>query len=291
MTPKNHQSGQSKMQFQRVNRSQSSPNGSKQTAKRDQKTGGLVDDGGRSSCGTIQNSAQAQHNAANHQSVAVSWLKGNSKLGWLQNGTRKASILIGAAGVTLALLSLMTGLIADEFQPQDRVDLASFEINPRPDDVPLLMERKPPKLDPIEVPPAPPIVDIIRTDQPSEPIIVPGQPKGVFDPKIYVIRTSVPIIPSDTDPQPLIRVPPIMPPRATRSGHCQMAFDISPEGTPFNIKASSCSETVFQRPAVRAVGKWVYRPEIKDGLPVMRTGLTTTIRFKLTDDRGGIIPE
>lgn len=291
MTPKNRQSDQSKAQSQGVKESQSSPTGSNQTDKRDQKTRGLVDDEGRSSSETIQNSAQAQHNAADHQSAAASRLNGGGKLGWLQNGTRKASILIGAGGVTLALLSLMTGLIADEFQPQDRVDLASFEINPKPDDVPLLMERNPPKLDPIKVPPAPPIVEIIRTDQPSEPIIIPGQPKDVFDLGQYVIRASVPIIPSDTDPQPLIRVPPIMPPRATRSGHCQMAFDISPEGTPFNIKASSCSETVFQRPAVRAVGKWVYRPEIKDGLPIMRTGLTTTIRFRLMNDRGGIIPE
>jgi protein TonB len=199
--------------------------------------------------------------------------------------------MIGAGGVTALLLGLMTWLIADEFQSEDSVDFASFEINPKPDDIPLLIERTPPKLDAIDVPPPPPVVDILPTDRPSEPIIIPHQPDTVFDPSQYIVRTVRSVIPSDTDPKPLIRVPPIMPPRASRSGHCQMLFDIGSDGKPFNIAVSACSDRVFERPAIRAVGKWVYRAEVKDGLPVTRTGLTTIIRFRLTDDRGDIIPE
>jgi hypothetical protein len=70
-----------------------------------------------------------------------------------------------------------------------------------------------------------------------------------------------------------------------------MLFDVGPDKKPFNIEASSCSDTVFKRPAIGAVGKWVYRAEVKDGLPVRRTGLTTIIRFRLTDYRGNFIPE
>lgn len=264
---------------------------SNETLNREQGLGVFRGDRVRPVCGTDHKSADVQPYAAVLPSVGVSLRSSGRNPGWLQSGMTKASILLGAGGVTLALLAVMTVLIADEFQPQDRVDLASFEINPKPDDIPILVDRNPPKLEKIEVPPPPPIVEITRTDQPAEPIIVPHQPKRVFDAKQYVIQTSVPIIPSDTDPQPLIRVPPIMPPRASRSGHCQMTFNIGPDGIPFTIAAASCSETLFQRAAIRAVGKWVYRPEIKDGLPVMQTGLTTTIRFRLMDERGEIIPE
>lgn len=233
----------------------------------------------------------AEPPTAGRQKEGDSASSGDRRLLWLQNSTTKASIMIGAGGVTVLLLSLMTFLIADEFQPSDSVDLAIFEINPKPDDIPLLIERTPPQIDPIDVPPPPPVVDIVPTDRPSEPIIVPRQPHTDFDPFQYVVRTGREVVASDTDPQPLIRVPPTMPPRASRSGHCQMVFDVGSDGKPFNVAAPSCSDTVFARPATRAVGKWVYRPEVKDGLPVTQIGLTTIIRFRLTDDRGDIIPE
>jgi hypothetical protein len=63
----------------------------------------------------------------------------------LQNSTIKASIIIGAGGVTTLLLGLMTLLIAGEFQAADSVDFANFEINPKPNAIPLLIERTPPK--------------------------------------------------------------------------------------------------------------------------------------------------
>lgn len=285
------QSATCETRSQAVHGGGSSAQDSNETLKRKQSPRIFGNGGVRSVFGTFHNSADPQPYGGVIPIGGVSPIGGGRHPGWLQNGTTNASILLGAGGVTLGLLAVMTVLIADEFQPQDRVDLASFEINPKPDDIPILVDRNPPKLEPIEVPPPPPRVVIADTQQPTEPIIAPLQLKHTFDPKRYVIRTSVPIIPSDTDPQPLIRVPPIMPLRATRSGRCQMGFDIGADGIPFNIVASSCSEAVFRRDAIRAVGKWVYRPEIKDGLPVMQTGMTTTIRFRLMDGRGEIIPE
>jgi protein TonB len=211
---------------------------------------------------------------------------------FLYRSSIKASVLAGAGIVTVGLLSVMVGLIADEFEPQDRLELAVFEINPKPDDLPLLTDRTPPKLlDRIEVPPPPPTVDVPVTDRPVEPVHTPGSPKDIFDLKPYIVPTKVAIHRTDSDPTPLVRVPPTMPPRASRSGHCRLSFDISSDGTPYNVRAPICSQSLFESAAIRSVQKWIYRPKIEDGLPVTRTGLNTIIRFNLTDERGALIPE
>lgn len=211
---------------------------------------------------------------------------------WLRSGASKASILMGAGLVTLGLLGFMTALIAEEFEPQDRIELAAFEINAKPEETPLLINRAPPQLlERIEVPPPPPSVDIPVTDRPIEPVARAENPDNVFDPKPYIVPTVFVITPADADPTPLVRVPPIMPPRANRSGHCRVSFDIGPDGKPYNVRALACSQSLFERAAIRSVGKWVYRPKIENGLPVTRTGLETVIRFRLTDEYGGLIPE
>jgi protein TonB len=212
--------------------------------------------------------------------------------GVMRQGVTRASVLAGAGVITLGLLGLMIGLISDEFEPKDKIEMAAFEINAEPDELPLLTERTPPKLlDPIEVPPPPSSVDIPVTDRPLEPVHNPSNPGHVFDPKSYIVPTRLTLRPTDTDPTPLVRVPPVMPPRAARSGHCLISFDISSEGATYNVQASRCSQSLFERSAIRSVQKWVYRPKIQDGLPVTRKGLQTVIRFNLTDESGNIIPE
>jgi len=96
---------------------------------------------------------------------------------------------------------------------------------------------------------------------------------------------------SDRDALPLVRIPPIMPTRADRSGHCKVRFDVSPDGTPFNIEAISCSQTLFKLPSVRSVRNWKYNPKIVNGRTVSRSGVETKISFRLTDERGNLIPE
>lgn len=126
---------------------------------------------------------------------------------WMQKGTIRASVFVGAGVVTVTLLGMMTVLIADEFEPQDTVELANFKINPKLDDIALLAERTPPKLlDRIEVPPPPPPLDIPLTNRPSEPIITVFNPDTPFDPKLFITKTVFTITPSDTDPIPLVRV-------------------------------------------------------------------------------------
>ena len=96
---------------------------------------------------------------------------------------------------------------------------------------------------------------------------------------------------SDRDAQPLVRIPPIMPPRAETSGHCKVQFDVSPEGQPFNVLATYCTKSLFKRSSIKSVQKWKYNPKIVDGRGVARSGVESKITFRLTDERGKIIPE
>ena len=82
-----------------------------------------------------------------------------------------------------------------------------------------------------------------------------------------------------------------MPPRAEKSGHCKVRFDVSPEGAPFNVQATYCTQSLFERASIKSVQKWKYNPKIVDGRAVARSGVESKITFKLTDERGRMIPE
>lgn len=96
---------------------------------------------------------------------------------------------------------------------------------------------------------------------------------------------------SDRDVQPLVRIPPGMPPRAEKSGHCRLRFDVSPEGSPINVVATHCTESIFENASVKSVQKWKYNPKIVNGLPVTRRGVENKVSFRLKDEYGNIIPE
>jgi len=210
----------------------------------------------------------------------------------VKRSVKHVPVLMGAAGITAGLFGVMTLLIADEFRPQDTIEIADFDFNAKPIELPIKIDRRPPKLlEPIEIPPPPPHVEIPTTQLPHEPIVTTSTPADAFDPTTLTIPANYKIQAADGDPQPISRIGPVMPSRADRSGHCRISFDISPDGKPYNIRARTCSQSHFERPATRSVEKWTYRPEIRDGLPVTRTGLETLIRFNLLDERGTLIPE
>ena len=199
--------------------------------------------------------------------------------------------IIPAAIVTVGLFILMMSLISDEFQPQDKIELADFEINPRVEEVEVAQrEITNVEIKQIETPPPPPQIERAKSDRPAEPVAkLEGAIPQFEAPKID--RSQFQIAVSDRDAQPLVRIPPQMPPRAEKSGHCRVRFDVSPEGQPFNVVATSCTQNVFERPSIRSVQKWKYNPKIQDGRPVGRTGVESKITFRLTDERGNIIPE
>ena len=199
--------------------------------------------------------------------------------------------IIPAAIVTVGLFVLMMSLISEEFKPQDKIELADFEINPKVEDVKILeRETKVTEIKKIETPPPPPQIERAKSDRPSEPVAsLEGEIPEFEAPKID--RSQFEIAISDRDAQPLVRIPPQMPPRAEKSGHCRVKFNVSPEGQPFDVVATYCTQSLFERPSVRSVQKWKYNPKISNGRPVGRTGVESKITFRLADERGNIIPE
>ncbi|WP_371397523.1 energy transducer TonB [Fretibacter rubidus] len=185
----------------------------------------------------------------------------------------------------------MAGLISIDFAAPEPVVAQVFDIYPVADDIKIFKSDT--KLKPfkrVEIPPVTPQLDTQSTKNVSvEPVSVDpvdfDWTPPTLDRKRYIINAA------DTDEQPLLRQAPAMPTRASRSGHCIMAFDVNAEGAPYNIIATNCSDNVFTRASVKAVGKWRYRPKVVGGQAVSRTGMRSKISFQLTDEAGRIIPE
>lgn len=196
-----------------------------------------------------------------------------------------------AAAITVGLFVLMMTLIAEEFKPQEKVATASFEINPTVEDIKVIKrETKVQKVKKVITPPPPPTIERQQAAKPQERIAsLEGAIPEFEAPKIDKQNFKIQV--SDRDAQPLVKIPPIMPPRAEKSGHCLVRFDVSPEGAPFNVVATFCTQKLFERATIKSVQKWKYNPKIVDGRPVARAGVENRVTYKLQDERGRLIPE
>ena len=155
-----------------------------------------------------------------------------------------------AAFVTIGLFVLMMTLIAEEFKPQEKVASASFEINPTVEDIKVIKrETKVQQVKKVITPPPPPQIERQQASKPQERIAsLEGAIPEFEAPKID--KQNFKIAVSDRDAQPLVRIPPIMPPRAEKSGHCRVRFDVSPEGAPFNVTTTFCTQKLFERATI-----------------------------------------
>ncbi len=199
---------------------------------------------------------------------------------------------IAVAALTTFLLFVgMNALIKGEFVPQEKADKLSFEVNAKIEEVKITRaDVKVSQVQRVVTPPPPPMIERQQAAQPTVAIAsLDGAIPDFKTPKLD--RQSFKIAVSDRDAQPLVRIPPIMPPRAEKSGHCKVQFDVSPAGAPFNVVATYCTSSVFKRSSIKSVQKWKYNPKIVDGLAVARKGVQSQITFKLTDERGNVLPE
>jgi len=96
---------------------------------------------------------------------------------------------------------------------------------------------------------------------------------------------------STRDAEPCVRVKPLIPAEARRSGHCIVKFNILENGDPIDVRADECSLQVFCEPTTEAVRRWIYYPRIAYGKTAVRTGLESKINFRLLNSRGQFIPE
>jgi protein TonB len=89
---------------------------------------------------------------------------------------------------------------------------------------------------------------------------------------------------SDRDPLPLVRVEPEYPPQARQrrlEGWVQVRFTISTAGSVRDASVVKSSHSVFERNAVKAVTKWKYQPQLRDGKPAEAPGQQVVVRFKM----------
>ncbi len=193
-----------------------------------------------------------------------------------------------AAAVTVGITLTMAGLIATEFKAEEKLESYDFVINSIPEDVPPVLPKT--EIEPlkeVEVPPAPPQTGIDITDKVVESPYVPKKiiaeiPKDI---------TLASFTPADTDQQPILRFPPAMPQRADRSGHCDVRFNVSAQGVPYDIETTYCTQSLFERTTLKSVANWKYRPRIQNGQAVVMVGVTNRVVYRLTDERGHLIPE
>ena len=209
----------------------------------------------------------------------------------MQSSLRYTLSMPLAALATVGLFIGMKALITGDFQPQAKIAATQFEINPVADDIvvePRVTKRAEPTV--IDIPPAPPIIEKAKASKPSEPIAKASDADVTFKPTGLDLG-SIEIKESDKDATPIVRVAAVAPPRAEKSGHCKVRFDVSPKGQTYNIQTVFCTERMFERPTIKAVAKWNYNPKIRNGVSVSRTGVESVMRFNITDERGQIIPE
>ena len=204
---------------------------------------------------------------------------------------RLAPSAVLAIGVTTAITLGMAAMIKTEFTPQEKAENLGFEINPKVEE-PAVIKRTDRVLEVrrVETPPPPPVIERQEATQPKEVIadikgVIPIFEPPVIDRKIFQVRIS------DREVQPLVRISPIMPPRADRSGHCKVRFNVSAEGAPYDVTTTYCTQSLFERATVKSVQRWKFNPKIVNGRPVAMTGVENKVTYRLTDERGNLIPE
>jgi len=197
--------------------------------------------------------------------------------------------------VTVGLFLFMIFLISDQFEAKEKQEALDFEINPQAEEI---IERtrnvqRATRSRDVETPPPAPRIETEAASKPSEAIATVSGAIPTFD-KPKLDRKDFKIVVSDRDAQPLVRMPGKVPDRALRdgkSGHCKMRFDVNTSGAPFNISAYFCSSSMFERESIRATSKFKYRPKIVEGQAVEMRGVETKITYRVTDERGNILPE
>lgn len=199
-------------------------------------------------------------------------------------------LLVGvpiAGVITLCLFIFMNFLInRGDFTPAEEGDDLRISINDVAEEI--NANRREANLDEVEdvvPPPPPPQIERQAADQPNENMeTVVGNLPEFDSPDLGSGDVNFDV--SDRDAQPLVRIPPQYPPRALErglEGTCAFTFDVTADGTPTNIRITSCDSSVFERATIRAVERWRYEPKIVDGVAVGRTNVVSSFDYTLED--------
>lgn len=198
---------------------------------------------------------------------------------------RFALVGVPAAVATFGLfLAMDAATQVNDFVPpkvdeRELVKIALPEIND-----PVIRDgRKKPKPILPDAPPPPP-----KFKAPKADTDVPIMPASWSSPNVIDTIQMNDFVPppaaiSERTAQPI--APPIVtyPQRAADrgiEGVCDVTFDVSLKGQPFNVKPI-CSHSVFEREAKRAIQNVSFLPRIRRGQPVERRNVVYPLEFEL----------
>lgn len=218
--------------------------------------------------------------------MSINVPQGPSSVKSVSKSKRFLAVAVPAGLMTLSLYALMQSLIQVDYvsAPDQRVYELSAYIEQTHREDAVVRQKKPPRPKPIDPPPA--------AEQLVKSVSNPSVPTNGFAgvaPAVYDspdLRTLIPTRATsivDRTIQPITPPMPIYPDSAAKrglTGDCEVHFNVSPKGDPFNITAK-CSDRVFKRAAEKAVSKVKFAPKIHDGLPVTVTGAVYPIVFQM----------
>lgn len=202
---------------------------------------------------------------------------------------RYALATCSAAIISFGLFFLMQWLVSHD---ESNLDLSKHGrviefIRLRRDSRLELRKRELPKRQPPQRQPARPALDIPTVGlAPTSSRVQISRPS--FDRSFQI--AGGPMLgpaPSDTDTIPLVRINPIYPRRAAErrvEGWVIVEFTINAQGGVKDARVINAEpRNVFERAALRAIGKWKYRPKIEAGQPVETVGVQVKLKFDLDD--------
>lgn len=194
----------------------------------------------------------------------------------LGGGIAKRGIsLLGAGGVTVGLLFLMTQLISSDMpvlEEERSFNVPSISFVPKdtpPETIEItrpVIKEKPQVPEANFIPDNTPSIDAIKVPiakyEGSKPTIVGGLPGGMA----------------------LVPISPQFPETAARRGlcgHATVQFDINADGIPINVAVLDSSHRAFNKSSVQAVERARYKPSVQGGQPVAIYGRVEKISYRL----------
>jgi len=106
-------------------------------------------------------------------------------------------------------------------------------------------------------------------------IAVDFKPAEASEPRLIGAITPQPIEEEEVNKRPKIELI-----EAASQPPCLVSMDVSAKGRPYNVMAD-CTDAVFEREAVRAIGRVEFRPKIVDGAAVQQRNVVYPLSFSL----------
>lgn len=198
--------------------------------------------------------------------------------------------LCGGVCVALLLFIFMNGMISGDrsgYSGADATRLVDF-IRVADDETTRTKDRQVPKKPPPpKQPPPPPDLQVSQEVRPNVPqmninmprIDVPfGAGTGPYLGNYGAMATEGDLI-------PMVQIQPEWPRQALLegvSGWVRLRFTVNEDGTVSSPAVVESSHRMFERPALRAILRWKFKPRIVDGRPVKRDA-TLAIEFNIDE--------